>query len=98
MTTTELPEPGEVDEADLSAVAATAPIEGGLGDYFRTYRQRIRSGDMGSLPAVAGLIVLVAVFWSLRSNFGSLANFSDLLKQASPTVFIAMGLVYVLLL
>jgi D-xylose transport system permease protein len=99
MTTTELPEPGEVEqEADLSAVAATAPIEGGLADYFRTYLQRIRSGDMGSLPAVAGLIVLVVVFWSLRSNFGSLANFSDLLKQASPTIFIAMGLVFVLLL
>ena len=85
-------------EADLSAVAATAPIEGGLADYFRTYLQRIRSGDMGSLPAVAGLVVLVVVFWSLRSNFGSLANFSDLLKQASPTIFIAMGLVFVLLL
>ena len=86
------------DDTDLSAVAATAPIEGGLSDYFRTYLQRIRSGDMGSLPAVAGLIVLVVVFWSLRSNFGSLANFSDLLKQASPTIFIAMGLVFVLLL
>ncbi|MEO9238673.1 MAG: ABC transporter permease, partial [Jatrophihabitantaceae bacterium] len=63
-----------------------------------TYLQRIRSGDMGSLPATAGLVVLVAVFWSLRSNFGSLANFSDLLKQSSPTIFIAMGLVFVLLL
>ncbi len=91
-------EPDINGDAELAAAASTAPIEGGLGDYFRTYRQRIRSGDMGSLPAVSGLIVLVIVFWSLRSNFGSLANFSDLLKQASPTVFIAMGLVFVLLL
>jgi D-xylose transport system permease protein len=83
---------------DLAAVAATAPIEGGLGDYFRTYVQRVRSGDMGSLPAVAGLIVLVVVFWILHPQFGSLANFSDLLKQSSPTIFIAMGLVFVLLL
>jgi len=83
---------------DLAAVAATAPIEGGIGDYFRTYVQRVRSGDMGSLPAVAGLIVLVIVFWILHPTFGSLANFSDLLKQASPTIFIAMGLVFVLLL
>jgi D-xylose transport system permease protein len=88
----------ETVDTTLSTVAATAPIEGNLSDYFRTYRQRVRSGEMGSLPAVAGLIVLVAVFWSLRSNFGSLANFSDLLKQSSPTVFIAMGLVFVLLL
>ena len=88
---------GTVDPT-LAAVAATAPIEGGLTDYFRNYRQRIRSGEMGSLPAVAGLILLVAVFWSLRSEFGSLANFSDLLKQSSYTIFIAMGLVFVLLL
>src|SRR3954465_1914270 len=91
------PDPVAVHD-DLAAVAATAPIEGGLGDYFRTYRQRVRSGDMGSLPAVAGLIVLGIVFWILHPNFGSLANFSDLLKQSSPTIFIAMGLVFVLLL
>jgi D-xylose transport system permease protein len=96
--------PTEVDEGtapvhdDLAAVAATAPIEGGVGDYFRTYVQRVRSGDMGSLPAVAGLVVLVIVFWILHPTFGSLANFSDLLKQSSPTIFIAMGLVFVLLL
>ncbi|HTZ43419.1 MAG TPA: ABC transporter permease [Jatrophihabitans sp.] len=84
--------------ADLASVASTAPIEGGLGAYFRTYRQRVRSGDMGSLPAVSGLIVLVIVFWILHPQFGSLANFSDLLKQSSPTIFIAMGLVFVLLL
>jgi D-xylose transport system permease protein len=89
---------GGTADPTLAAVAATAPIEGGLNDYFRNYRQRIRSGEMGSLPAVAGLILLVAVFWSLRSEFGSLANFSDLLKQSSYTIFIAMGLVFVLLL
>ena len=84
------PDPDQVPvKDDLAAVAATAPIEGGIGDYFRTYTQRVRSGDMGSLPAVAGLVVLVIVFWILHPSFGSLANFSDLLKQASPTIFIA---------
>jgi D-xylose transport system permease protein len=105
---TKTPDPivlGETDDLgdasranDLAALAATAPIEGGLGAYLHTYRQRISNGEMGSLPAVAGLIVLVAVFWSLHAQFGSLANFSDLLKQSSPTIFIAMGLVFVLLL
>src|SRR3954451_17756106 len=83
---------------DLAAVAPTAPIEGGLGDYFHTYVQRVRSGDMGSLPAVAGLVVLVVGFWTLHPQFGSLANFSDLLKQPSPTIFIGMGRACVLLL
>jgi D-xylose transport system permease protein len=85
-------------DGELAAAASTAPIEGGLSAYFHTYRQRVRSGEMGSLPAVAGLVVLVLVFWLLHSSFGSLANFSDLLKQSSPTIFIAMGLVFVLLL
>jgi D-xylose transport system permease protein len=86
------------DGNDMSAIASTAPVEGGIADYLRNYVGRVRSGEMGSLPAVAGLIVLVIVFWALHSNFGSLSNFSDLLKQSSFTIFIAMGLVFVLLL
>ena len=41
----------------LLAVASTAPIEGGIADYLRNYLVRVRSGEMGSMPAVAGLIV-----------------------------------------
>ena len=33
-----------------------------LGSYLRDYWARIRSGDIGSLPAVAGLLVLSAIF------------------------------------
>jgi len=90
------PEPD--NGTDISAIAATAPVEGGVRAYLQNYVGRVRSGEMGSLPAVAGLIVLVVVFWALRSEFGSLSNFSDLLKQSSFTIFIAMGLVFVLLL
>jgi len=34
--------------AGLAAIASTAPVEGGIADYVRTYQQRIRGGDMGS--------------------------------------------------
>ena len=33
-------------------------IEGGLGDQVQAWLQRVRSGDMGALPAVGGLVVL----------------------------------------
>jgi D-xylose transport system permease protein len=81
-----------------TAAAATAPPEGGLGAYLQNYLQRLRGGETGSLPAVAGLIVLSALFWGLQPTFGSLGNFANLLVQAGPTIFIAMGLVFVLLL
>jgi D-xylose transport system permease protein len=81
-----------------TAAAATAPPEGGLNAYLQNYIQRLRGGETGSLPAVGGLIVLSALFWILHRPFGTLGNFANLLSQAGPTVFIAMGLVFVLLL
>ena len=69
-----------------------------LGEYFRSYLDRVRGGDIGSLPAVFGLIVLVIVFSILRPVFFSAGNFANLLTQGAPITVIAMGLVFVLLL
>jgi len=88
----------ELAEASLAAAASTAPIEGGLRDYFRTYLQRVRSGDLGSLPAAAGLVLLVVIFSFAEKAFFSLGNFANLITQAAPSVVVAMGLVFVLLL
>jgi len=62
------------------------------------YVQRVRGGDMGSLPAIVALVVLVAFFWAVHHPFGSLGNFANLLQQGAYTIFIAMGLVFVLLI
>jgi D-xylose transport system permease protein len=88
----------ELAEASLAAAASTAPIEGGLREYFRTYLQRVRSGDLGSLPAAAGLVLLVVIFSFAEEAFFSLGNFANLITQAAPSVLLAMGLVFVLLL
>lgn len=81
--------------ADL---ASTAPIRGGLGTYARTYLQRARNGDAGSLPAVLGLVVLVIVFSVAHHPFFTLGNLANLVTQAAPIMLLAMGLVFVLLL
>jgi D-xylose transport system permease protein len=91
-------EPTGVTGLAAAAASTESVVEGGLEAYFRTYLQRVRGGDLGALPAVAGLIVLVAIFWLLHPAFGSLGNFAALLEQAGATIFIAMGLVFVLLL
>jgi len=69
-----------------------------LGQYFRDYLDRVRGGDIGSLPAVFGLVALVIVFSILRPVFFSAGNFANLLTQGAPITVIAMGLVFVLLL
>ncbi|HEX5090669.1 MAG TPA: ABC transporter permease [Nocardioides sp.] len=72
---------------------------GSLGDIVRAYFARLRGGDLGSLPAVLGLIVLVAVFSALRpERFPSAFNIANLLNQSAAVVVLAMGLVFVLLL
>jgi D-xylose transport system permease protein len=84
-----------VDVPDSPAELTRSPS---LGEYFRGYVDRVRGGDIGSLPAVLGLIVLVIVFSILRPVFFSAGNFANLLTQAAPITVIAMGLVFVLLL
>ena len=70
-----------------------------LGESFRAWIDRLRGGDMGSLPAVMGLVVLFVVFTSLRpETFTSNLNIANLMVQASAISVLAMGLVPVLLI
>ncbi len=69
-------------------------LKGAASDYWA----RIKSGDIGSLPAVLGLIVLCAVFGFMSDVFLTPGNFANLLTQAASVIVIAMGLIFVLLL
>ncbi len=73
-------------------------VEGGLGDQVRAWWQRVRSGDMGALPAIGGLVVLGALFATLSPYFLTERNFANYLNQAAYLVILAMALVFVLLL
>lgn len=69
-----------------------------LRDALRGYLQRVRGGDMGSLPAVLGLAVLFVVFGLANERFTSALNLANLVTQAGSICVLAMGLVFVLLL
>jgi D-xylose transport system permease protein len=69
-----------------------------VASYIRDYWGRVRGGDIGSLPAILGLIVLVLIFGVARDTFISAVNFANLFSQGAQIIFIAMGLVFVLLL
>lgn len=66
--------------------------------HFRAWQARVRDGDMGALPAIAGLIVLAILFTLLSPYFLTERNFANLLTQAATLVMLAMALVFVILL
>ncbi len=71
----------------------------GLGQAARDYFNRVKGGDLGALPAVLGVVVLVAIFGFLEGDtFLSTANFANLINQGAAIIVLAMGLVFVLLL
>jgi D-xylose transport system permease protein len=85
----------QVTEVDVPAAGDT----GGIGQAVRDYWARVRGGDIGSLPAVLGLIALVILFGALEGQtFLSIFNFANLINQSAAIIVLAMGLVFVLLL
>jgi D-xylose transport system permease protein len=77
-----------VNEVEVST------LKGAMKDYW----SRVKAGDIGSLPAVLGLVVLCIVFGSMSNVFLTPGNFANLITQAAAVIVIAMGLVFVLLL
>ncbi|RMI33002.1 ABC transporter permease [Nocardia stercoris] len=74
----------------------TTPVT--VGEAIRGYVAGLRAGEIGSLPALLGLVVLVVLFSALSDVFLSLNNIANLLAQGAGQTVIAMGIVYVLLL
>ncbi|MGZ4592428.1 MAG: sugar ABC transporter permease [Actinomycetes bacterium] len=80
-------------------LANATPPQGGISGAISDYIARARGGDVGALPAVLSLLVLLVVFAALRpSTFTNAFNFSNLIHQSAAVIVIAMGLVFVLLL
>lgn len=81
-----------------SDFAVDTHVDETFGEAVRAYLRRVRGGDMGSLPAVLGLIVLFVVFGLANDRFMSALNLANLVTQAGSICVLAMGLVFVLLL
>jgi len=89
-------------EAAAKAVTAVDPRllvrEQGFAGYVGEFKRKMKSGDLGSIPVVIGLIVIWAIFASLNSNFLTAGNISDISVAMVGTGMIAVGIVFVLLL
>ncbi|HEX4725306.1 MAG TPA: ABC transporter permease [Pseudonocardiaceae bacterium] len=67
-------------------------------EALRDYVGRLRGGELGPLPALLGLAILLIIFTSLSGNFFTLNNIANLMSQGAGETIIAMGIVPVLLL
>jgi D-xylose transport system permease protein len=83
---------------ETTTVGGVKVVKPTVGSYIHDYWGRVRGGDLGSLPAVLGLIVLSLIFGIATDTFFGKLNFANLFAQSAQVIFIAMGLVFVLLL
>jgi D-xylose transport system permease protein len=74
--------------------ASTETVSG----YLRGWWQDVRSGELGVLPIILGLVVIVIIFGILDSTFLTERNFTNLLLQMAAIATIAIGTVFVLLI
>jgi D-xylose transport system permease protein len=88
------------EAAVTSADLAVAPeiLANSLGEYLRGALARVKAGEAGVLPVVAGLILISALFQTLNSNFLTSGNIVNLLIQGAAYMLLAMGMVFPLLL
>lgn len=70
----------------------------GLGGALRGFIDRVRSGDLGMLPVIVGLIVISVVFTSLNPVFLAPNNLVNLLFDCATVGMISLGVICVLML
>jgi D-xylose transport system permease protein len=87
----------------MTAVAEPPPAPGApardtVGAYARRWLVDVRSGELGSLPIIVGLVIIAIVFQTQNDRFLTASNFVNLIVQTAPYAVIAMGVTFALLL
>ncbi len=88
--------PGAVVAADLADERLLQTR--GLRGWVQLQVNRLRSGDLGTLPVVIGLGVICVGFYLENARFLSSRNLVSITQYAAPIGIIALGIVLVLLL
>ena len=96
MTQTPIVEAEKASPTDLQDERLIRPqgVRGNIGAQIK----RVRTGDLGSLPVIIGLVVIFIIFQILNSAFLGPQNLSDLISGATAVGVTSIGIVLVLLL
>jgi D-xylose transport system permease protein len=88
------------DAAAHRAALAVSPelVSDSLGEYLRAWLVRVRAGETGVLPVIAGLVLITVLFQTLNSHFLTAGNLVNLMIQGAVYMLLAMGEIYALLL
>ncbi len=81
------------DLADERLIASS-----GLVGALRLFLNRVKAGDLGSLPVVLGLVMISIGFYAAEPRFLSSRSIVSITQFAAPVGVIALGIVLVLLL
>lgn len=92
MTETNVTSTSTMDDVPLAGTSSQS-----LSEYVSDYLSRMRSGDLGALPIILGVVVIALIFQSLNENYLSPRNFVNLIVQMAGITIIAIGVVFVLL-
>ena len=85
-------------EMPAVAVPEASIAENRLSDIARRRWEALKAGDVGTLPIILGLALIVVFFHFKNENFLSAGNFTNLMTQMAGVTTIAIGVVFVLLL
>ncbi len=90
----------EEEAVGQEELAVTAPdvLADSFGEYLRAWAKRIRSGESGVVPVIAGLVLVVIFFRIEQSTFLSAGNLVNLFVQAAVFILFAAAEIYALLL
>ena len=85
----------EIVGQDAAPPAEDAAEDSGL---LRRAIENVKTGNLGVLPIVIGMVFIVVFFGFKATNFFTAANFSNIIVQMAGTAMLAYGVVFVLLL
>lgn len=72
--------------------------EGTAKEQIDAYISRLKAGEMGAVPAVGALILLMGLFASLSPYFLTVINIANLFVQSATLMMMTAALVFVILL
>ena len=89
--------------ADVVGPDGAKPLEGedlpgGVAGLYQRAWFNLRTGNLGAVPIIVGLVVVVLLFKFTATNFFTSVNFVNLINESAGTAMLAFGVVFVLLL
>jgi D-xylose transport system permease protein len=94
--------PDEESESGLSETeltsAAPEVLANSLGDYLAAWWRRIKNGESGALPVLAGLVAIIIFFQLERSAFLTDQNLINLFEESAIFIVLGAAETFVLLL